>query len=214
MELGRGRRVDAAEWFESWAAADCCWDELDGKAWRLVDCSCSCDWVPVVGCEVGGGFVRVVDAILIRDRDPLTGAVLQQNTRNNELFSRAVGGCLGSVCPLVLGVGPALDGDLQQLCPILQRLPMTATIEDAAGKEMKFRSEKISCSRSAPNGILSDQVPPMIGQRNRKGTLVTRRAGLLKLLIFALGQERDQDQGRWIDGMYICPPEVCDSLVK
>lgn len=104
-----------------------------------------------------------------------------------------------------LGVGPALDGGLQQLCPILQRLPMTATIEDAAGKKLKFRGEERPCSRSAPDGILSDQVPPMIGQRNRKGTLVTRRAELLKLLIFAQGQERNQEQGRRIDNLSICP---------
>lgn len=49
----------------------------------------------------------------------------------------------------------------------------------------------------------------MIGQRNRKGTLVTRRAELLKLLIFAQSQERDQDQGCRIDGLYnVCPPEL------
>lgn len=77
--------------------------------------------------------MRVVDAILIRDRNPLTDAVLQQNTRETmELFSRAVGGFVWGL--FGLGVGPALEGGLQQLCPILQRLPMTATIEAAAGK--------------------------------------------------------------------------------
>lgn len=126
--------------------------------------------------------MRVVDAILFRDRNPLTDAVLQQDTRERQwncshaLSAVFVWGLSG------LGVGPALDGGgLQQLCPILQRLPMTATIEDAAGKKLKFRREERLCSRSAPDGILSGQAPPMIGQRNRKGNLVTRRAELLKL---------------------------------
>lgn len=77
--------------------------------------------------------MRVVDAILIRDRNPLTDAVLQQNTRETMNCSHALS--VGSWGRFGLGVDPALDGDLQQLCPILQRLPMTATIEDAAGEK-------------------------------------------------------------------------------
>lgn len=56
----------------------------------------------------------------------------------------------------------------------------------------------------------------MIGRRNRKGTLVTRRAELLKLEIFAQGQERNQEQGRRADSLSICPStwEVCDVLPR
>lgn len=116
-----------------------------------------------------------------------------------ELFSRAVGGfCLGFVWSW-----RGSSTRWRRPAAALSDTAATADDRDNRGrggkKKLKFRREERLCSRSAPDGIVSGQAPPMIGQRNRKGNLVTRRAELLKLLIFAQGQERNQEQGHRID---------------